>query len=248
VASAAQFLVVLVIAPRYGLIADQIRRRRMVPQQLVEDILGILLRAPSDDGRVLVSEITRGIGPSSPRIRRALSVLERQDLVELEGEHATLTAAGRKEGLRLMRAHRLWETYLEHVGTPAGQLHDIAHQLEHVNDEAAVDYLDDKLGHPLRDPHGAEIPADVVHVVPGATIGAAQLREGDHATVQGIGPVARAAGLAQGMEIVAGPRQDNGRLWTFILPGGREIELDHTATDDITVRLAATPGATPQQA
>jgi hypothetical protein len=50
------------------------------------------------------------------------------------------------------------------------------------------------------------------------------------------------------MEIVAGPRQDNGRLWTFILPGGREIELDHTATDDITVRLAATPGATPQQA
>src|SRR5690606_18083678 len=37
VAGVAQFLVVLTLAPRYGLVADALRRRRMVPQQVVED-------------------------------------------------------------------------------------------------------------------------------------------------------------------------------------------------------------------
>jgi manganese/iron transport system permease protein/iron/zinc/copper transport system permease protein len=166
-----------------------------------------------------------------------LSALDRQGLIDRQGEAYQLTAAGRKEGLRLMRAHRLWETYLEHVGTPAGQLHSIAHHLEHVNDEAAVDYLDDKLGHPLRDPHGAEIPSDVVHVVPGASISAAQLRDGDRATVISAGPQAQAAGLLEGMEISAGPREDEGRRWTFRLPDGRHIDLNHDTTDEVTVRL-----------
>jgi manganese/iron transport system permease protein/iron/zinc/copper transport system permease protein len=136
-----------------------------------------------------------------------------------------------------MRAHRLWESYLEHVGTPKSELHSRAHHLEHVNDEAAVDYLDDKLGHPLRDPHGSEIPRDVVHHVPGATISAAQLREGDAGTVATVSGQAASLGIMPGMRITAGPRVEEGRVWTFVLPSGEHLRLDHGATDAVTVRL-----------
>jgi len=235
VAGAAQFLVVLVVAPRYGLVADWLRRRRMVPQQLVEDILGVLLRA--DKTRVSLGDLERGIVRKGARVASAIASLERQGLVDVEGDAVSLTLTGQKEGQRLVRAHRLWETYLEHVGTPAAKLHDIAHKLEHVNDEAAVDYLDDKLGHPLRDPHGSVIPADVVHVVPGVPISAAQLRDGDRATVESVGPSAQAAGLSPSMAIIAGPRKEDGRIWTFELPGGKRVELDHRTTDEVIVRL-----------
>lgn len=235
VAGVAQFLVVLAIAPRYGLIADWLRRQQMVPQPLVEDILGVLLRDEAQS--TSLSQIVRAVGPGARRTRQAVMSLEKQGLVDVEADRVQLTSAGHKEGLRLMRAHRLWEAYLAHVGTPSAKLHDIAHHLEHVNDEAAVDYLDDKLGHPLRDPHGAEIPSDVVHLVPGARISAAQLREGNRATVETAGPQAIAAGVEPGMAILAGAREQGDRLWTFELPGGKKVRLDHHTTDQVTVRL-----------
>lgn len=233
-AGCVQFLIVLTIAPRYGLIADWLRRRSMVPQQLVEDVLGALLR--DSNQRVPVATLAKYIPGGHTKLRSALRALDRQGLLVFASDAAQLTAAGEKEGRRLMRAHRLWEAYLEHVGAPAAELHERAHHLEHVNDEAAVDYLDDKLGHPLTDPHGAEIPQDVVHVVPGATISAAQLREGYIATVQTVGPHAADQGLSPGMRITAGPRIDEGRTWTFLTPE-TEVRLDHASTDEVIVTL-----------
>lgn len=235
VAGVAQFLVVLTLAPRYGLVADALRRRRMVPQQVVEDILGMLLREPK--GKALISSVIKSVAGGGRQVRQAIGSLDKQGLLELSGDDVALTEAGEREGRRLMRAHRLWETYLEKLGTPATELHARAHQLEHVNDEAAVDYLDDQLGHPLVDPHGAEIPQDVVHVVPGATISAAQLRQGHEATVQSVGPSASQSGVEPGMRILAGPRLESGKVWSFELPDGQQVQLDHSTTDEITVRL-----------
>jgi manganese/iron transport system permease protein/iron/zinc/copper transport system permease protein len=239
VAGCVQFLIVLVVAPRYGLVADWLRRQRMVPQQLVEDVLGVLLRASQQ--RLAIGALVKELPTGTKRFRRALASLDKQGLLEVSGDTVQLTPSGEKEGRRLVRAHRLWESYLEHVGTPAAELHAKAHQLEHVNDEAAVDYLDDKLGHPLRDPHGSEIPADVVHVVPGALINASQLREGDAATVATVTAFGAASGVAPGMRLTAGPRVEEGRVWTFVLGSGRELRLDHRTTDAITVKLDATP-------
>jgi hypothetical protein len=39
-----QFLVVLAVAPKYGLLARWLRLRRLVPQQVVEDVLTTVLR------------------------------------------------------------------------------------------------------------------------------------------------------------------------------------------------------------
>jgi Mn-dependent DtxR family transcriptional regulator len=57
----------------------------------------------------------------------------------------------------MVRAHRLWESYLAqraNIGPDAVHAH--AERLEHAHEFA--DELDASLGHPQRDPHGEEIP------------------------------------------------------------------------------------------
>jgi manganese/iron transport system permease protein/iron/zinc/copper transport system permease protein len=235
----AQFLIVLAIAPRYGLIADWLRKRRTAPQTLIEDVLGSILRAPG--ARVPLAIVQKHVAGGADRIRRAVSYLERQGMLVNEGGELMLTPAGDLEARRLLRAHRLWEAYLEHVGAPVEQLHDQAHRLEHVHDEATVDYLDDKLGHPLRDPHGAEIPEDFVHLQPGAVVKASLLREGRRATVAAVERTAGDLRLQPGDAVVAGPRHADGKIWTLVRSDGEEVRLDHEAADAVTVTLGESP-------
>lgn len=236
VASAAQFLVVLAVAPRYGLLADWRRRRRSVPLPLQEDVLGSVLR--STDERATLAELTRHLEWPARQIERAVRGLVRRELLREDAGALRLTEPGRAEAERLVRAHRLWETYLEHVGTPQAELHARAHHLEHVHDDSAIRYLDDKLGHPLQDPHGAQIPAPPELVV-GAETTASELREGHEAEVLSVGEAAAGAGLRPGDRLRVGARRDEGRLWTFARDDGSWIELDHHGADEVRVRLLA---------
>ena len=237
--STLQFLVVWIIAPRYGLLADWLRRLRIVPQPVIEDVLGCIRRA---GGKPVSQQLMIDrVQASGKQIQQAIASLMRQDYLVRQDGGYVLTEAGTREARRLLRAHRIWEAYLEHLGRPVAELHREAHRLEHVNDEAAIDYLDDKLGHPLVDPHGSQIPEDFVHLVPGAEVKAALLREGHRAVVVDISADAsdlvRESPLTAGVHLVAGPRRDGDRLWTFSLEDGQEVVLDHTAADAVLVRL-----------
>jgi DtxR family Mn-dependent transcriptional regulator len=73
---------------------------------------------------------------------------------------ATLTDAGQKIALELIRHHRLLEAYLHQaLGYPLEDLHDEAEKLEHVISEAFEARIFEKLGQPTHDPHGDPIPA-----------------------------------------------------------------------------------------
>jgi ABC-type Mn2+/Zn2+ transport system permease subunit/Mn-dependent DtxR family transcriptional regulator len=229
-----QFLVVLVFAPRYGLIADWWKRRLAVPQPLVEDLMGCLLRSPQD--AIPMSAIQTHISASGDMIRRGLKWLEKQELIRSDGGTYALTAQGEHEARRLLRAHRLWEAYLDHVGTPAEELHIKAHALEHVHDEETIDYLDDKLGHPLKDPHGSVIPEDFVHLVAGQVVKASLLRAGKGGMVVTLGPAAPQL-VRLGEVLRAGDRKNDGAIWTMFRENGELIELNHDQADSIEVRL-----------
>ena len=237
--STGQFLVVLVVAPKYGLIADLLRRRRTAPQRVVEDVLGCIDREP--EKRARLETLLKYVRAPAAQLQRALRQLEQKEFIERREAEIALTPAGRREARRLLRAHRLWEAYLDHVGVAGEALHDEAHRLEHVHDEEAVDYLDDMLGHPLRDPHGAEIPEDFVHLVPGHEVKAALLRQGNRAVVCAIEDAAAGVDLEVEMEVAAGPRSTDGRTWTLIRPDGRGVSLDHRAADAVIVRLLESP-------
>jgi manganese/iron transport system permease protein/iron/zinc/copper transport system permease protein len=158
--------------------------------------------------------------------------------LDVENGTVELTPDGHREAQRLLRAHRIWEAYLAQAGAPPEQLHQEAHRLEHIHAPEAIEYLDDKLGHPLRDPHGAEIPEDESLTAPGRRIIASLLREGRTATVVEVRPPAEASLLAPGMKVTAGPRREGDAVWTLYLPDGGEVHLDHASADAVTVIVA----------
>ncbi|UCG14040.1 MAG: metal ABC transporter permease [Deltaproteobacteria bacterium] len=227
-----QFLVVLVVAPRYGLLARWLRIRRMLPQQLVEDILGTVLR--HGERPVSAAEI-EGHVQDSKGIQRAVRSLVSQGLLRVSKAGVLLTEVGRAEALRILRAHRLWETYLLHVGTPEAEIHPRAHALEHMHDSSAVAYLDDLLGHPVKDPHGQEIPEDVDCRTARDLVALSLLRKGRRALVQQVTGAAAAAGLKPGERITMAERRDQGKTWVTVREDGQEISLDHEAADGVLV-------------
>ena len=148
-----QFLVVLAVAPKYGLLARWMRMRNLIPQQQIEDILTTVLRynkpTPMD---VIVQYVEQDKG-----LKKALESMIGDGLLAETAEGYTLTEEGDKEARKVLKAHRLWEAYLDSIGTPQDELHPTAHHLEHISDTNTVDYLDEKLGKPVQDPHGQTI-------------------------------------------------------------------------------------------
>lgn len=85
---------------------------------------------------------------------------EKPALVEYQKHQgATLTAAGKRAALEVIRHHRLLETWLvQTLGYSWDEVHEEAERLEHFISEDFERRIAAALGHPLRDPHGELIP------------------------------------------------------------------------------------------
>ena len=71
----------------------------------------------------------------------------------------SLTAAGERVALEVIRHHRLLELYLaETLGVHVDDVHEEADKLEHVISEELEARIDRALGFPTHDPHGDPIP------------------------------------------------------------------------------------------
>lgn len=150
-----QFLVVLVVAPKYGLLARWLRLRNQVPQQIVEDVLTTILR----NNKQASMETIKHYVEDGVALNRAIRQMTQDGLLRDRQNVYELTGKGEQEAAKVLRAHRLWEAYLKSIGTPQEQLHPTAHRLEHIRG-GTVEYLDEKLGQPEQDPHGRDIPRE----------------------------------------------------------------------------------------
>lgn len=109
---------------------------------------------------VSTTEIAERLSVAPGSVTRALGRLQEKGLIEHERYRgASLTEPGRNEALRLVRRHRLIETFLlEHLGYSWQEVHEEAERLEHAVSDSFTERLAKHLGHPERDPHGAPIP------------------------------------------------------------------------------------------
>jgi DtxR family transcriptional regulator, Mn-dependent transcriptional regulator len=100
-----------------------------------------------------------GLAPSS--VTEMVKKLVAQGLVEHAPYGAiTLTPEGRENALRMVRRHRLIETWLvRQFGYSWDEVHDEAEVLEHTLSDRLLDAIDEQLGRPVRDPHGDPIPS-----------------------------------------------------------------------------------------
>src|SRR5690606_26365008 len=70
-----------------------------------------------------------------------------------------LTERGAREALRVVRRHRILETYLcERLGYSWDDVHGEAERLEHAASDGLIERMAAALEFPRHDPHGAPIP------------------------------------------------------------------------------------------
>jgi DtxR family transcriptional regulator, Mn-dependent transcriptional regulator len=135
--------------------------RRSPNTEAIEDYAKAIYALSQDrSGPVLNGEIAERLGVAPGTATSMLKRLDELGLVEhVPYKGVTLTPAGEKVALEVIRHHRLIEAYLsEALGMPADLVHAEAEVLEHHISEELEELMAAKLGEPSHDPHGTPIP------------------------------------------------------------------------------------------
>jgi DtxR family transcriptional regulator, Mn-dependent transcriptional regulator len=129
--------------------------------ETVENYLKALFVLSSGGEPARTSEIAQRLGVAPPSVSVMIGRLRDSDLVEqVTWGHVHLTPHGHLHARRVVRRHRLLETFLHRVlGLGWDRVHAEAEVLEHRLSEQLEDLIDASLGYPDRDPHGDPIPA-----------------------------------------------------------------------------------------
>ena len=140
--------------------------------EAVEDYLKTIYLAETEHGEVTTVALAARLEVSAPSVTGMLKKLAELKLVKHEPYHGvTLTPAGRKIALEVIRHHRLLELYLaEALGYSWDKVHAEAEKLEHHISEEFEDKIAALLGNPVTDPHGDPIPAKDGTIPPQNTV------------------------------------------------------------------------------
>jgi DtxR family Mn-dependent transcriptional regulator len=116
--------------------------------------------ALSGDSPASTTRIAQRLALAPASVSGMIRRLSEQDLIAHEPYRGVvLTPAGRRLALRMLRRHRVIETYLvQFLGYRIDDVHDEADRLEHAVSDQLVERMAAALGHPRVDPHGDPIP------------------------------------------------------------------------------------------
>ncbi len=156
----AGFAALAFFVPHFGVLARWDQWRRMRQRARLEDALKFLLTESGSGSFVSAIHLRQHLNLSESALNKLTRRLQRYGLLQTEGGRLRLTPSGELVALRIVRAHRLWESYLaDEAGLPLGSVHAMAERLEHSLSSDELDALDAHLGHPAVDPHGDPIPS-----------------------------------------------------------------------------------------
>ena len=189
----------------------------------IQDYLKEIYKLSGEVDRVTTNAVARRMGVSAPSVTSMLKKLAALGLVVHEPYHgATLTAAGERIAVEIVRHHRLLELYLmQTLGMSIENVHAEADRLEHALSEELEARIDAALGFPTHDPHGDPIPDAKLHIDQPALRALDALRPGERATIRRVPDDAAALRVLSELDL---------------LPGS-EIELreNAAASDSLTV-------------
>ena len=159
------FLLVMLVAPRHGVVSKLVHQAGLSLHIAGEDLLGLLYRADevraAGHGLQPLRLLTEARGHSPWQSRIALLSLRMKGQVEMSPEGCRLTEQGAQAAAGLVRANRLWESCLEtFMGLGPDRVHEAAHRLEHLDADQLGAELASATGNPQTDPHGRSIPEE----------------------------------------------------------------------------------------
>ncbi len=156
------FALAVLFSPKYGYLAKRIFQLRMGFRIVREDLLALLYRWQEQGStepmpRSLIIETMK----SGWRSRVAIQFALWQGETMRQATGLRLTDSGTEKASRLIRGHRLWESYLaKNTPLPDDHLHEPAHRMEHFLDEKILSQVEQDVEFPDIDPHGRPLPKD----------------------------------------------------------------------------------------
>lgn len=136
-------------------------RGRTRPSRAVEDYLKAIYKLQESHRPVPTSVLAGELGLSAASVTNMVKGLAEQGLLRHEPYRGVaLSPEGERSALRIIRRHRVIETYLiDRLGYTWDRVHVEAERLEHAASDELVDRMARSIGEPALDPHGAPIPA-----------------------------------------------------------------------------------------
>ena len=162
------------------------REREGSNSEAIEDYLkAVYTLALRSEGSVATGDLAQRLGVTPATATAMLKRLDGLGLARHQPYHGvSLTSAGERVALEVIRHHRLLESYLsDALGMPWDRVHEEAEVLEHYISEELEGLIAAKLGDPSHDPHGDPIPGpDLALPEEGESRPLDRLREGEAAT------------------------------------------------------------------
>lgn len=126
-----------------------------------EDYLKVIYKLSNlNQNNVSAKSISDNLNVKPPTVSNMLQKLKEKSLIQYtKYKGVSLTRSGEVIALKIVRKHRLWETFLvEILKFDWDEVHEIAEQLEHIKSPELINRLDNHLNYPAFDPHGDPIP------------------------------------------------------------------------------------------
>ncbi len=152
------YILVLLGHPVRGLWPRMLRRKLRLIRHWAEDLVKLIFRKPEISKAQVLTALHWSVFTYHSAVLWCRLLGWVQAGAQNKGLYS-LTHKGRAKALQMVRAHRLWESYLaQKQGFEPHQLHWLAEKDEHYLPQAFLDQIDQRLGFPDTDPHGSPIP------------------------------------------------------------------------------------------
>lgn len=153
-----------------------------------EDYLKTIYKLNAGKNVVSTNSIADKLNTKASSVSDMIKKLSNKKLVNyIKYKGVSLSSEGEKIALKVIRKHRLWESFLvDKLGFKWDEIHEIAEQLEHINSPDLVDKLDEHLGFPIYDPHGDPIPNKNGEITNNKTMPLCDLNQGIIGVVKGV--------------------------------------------------------------
>jgi DtxR family Mn-dependent transcriptional regulator len=125
-----------------------------------ENYLKSIYHLSLNDANVSTNQIAAALNTKPASVTDMLKKLADKGLINYARyQGVSLTTAGEKVALQIIRKHRLWEYFLvEKLDFKWDEVHEMAEEMEHISSTELVDRLDKFMDYPKHDPHGDPIP------------------------------------------------------------------------------------------
>ncbi len=152
------YLIAVFFAPQKGLLFRYLHKRKTQLKIQLEDTLKQALKL-DERSQLTMDNLINRLGFDKAGVKRHVNTLKGLGFLSLSGSSLNITKSGVEEATKLVRAHRLWETFLvKNLGLTEEQIHEEAEKYEHILTEDLLDEMEADLDYPVADPHGSPIP------------------------------------------------------------------------------------------